>query len=194
MKIKPEILEGKRIILASKSPRRNELLKLICSSFEVIPANTDETVPDGVEPDEAAEYTAVGKAKAINEDGIIIACDTIVIVDGEILGKPKDRQSAFEMLRKLSGKTHMVISGVALKCGERSLSFSDKTFVSFYNMSDSEIEDYLDSGEPFDKAGAYGIQGLGGVFVKEIQGDYFNVVGLPVAKLRKMLCSFAAMC
>ena len=115
----------------------------------------------------------------------MIACDTVVIADGEILGKPADRADALRMLKMLSGKTHEVISGVALKYKGVERSFSQRTSVTFYEMSDSEINDYLDSGEPFDKAGAYGIQGLGGAFVERINGDFFNVVGLPVARLKK---------
>ncbi len=192
MKIKPQVLADKRIILASKSPRRKELLSLICDSFEIMPADIDETVPDGISTACSAEYTAKRKADAIEEDGVIIACDTVVIIDGEILGKPSDRQNGFDMLRKLSGREHSVISGVALRYKNASLSFSQESKVKFLPLSDEEINDYLDSGEPFDKAGGYGIQGIGGVLIESFEGDFFNIVGLPVARLRKELCTLIA--
>ena len=187
MKLKPEILNGKRVILASKSPRRKELLSLICDSFEVMPADIDESVPQNVAAEEAAEYISIQKAFAIDSEDVIIACDTVVIVDGKILGKPSDRQNGFEMLSELSGKTHSVISGVCIRYKGESVSFSQKSLVTFYELSDEEINDYLDSGEPFDKAGGYGIQGLGSLLVKEFSGDFFNIVGLPVARLRRSL-------
>lgn len=187
MKLKPEILNGKRVILASKSPRRKELLSLICDSFEVMPADIDESVPQNVAAEEAAEYISIQKAFAIDSEDVIIACDTVVIVDGKILGKPSDRQNGFEMLSELSGKTHSVISGVCLRYKGESVSFSQKSLVTFYELTDEEINDYLDSGEPFDKAGGYGIQGLGSLLVKEFSGDFFNIVGLPVARLRRSL-------
>lgn len=187
MKLKPEILNGKRVILASKSPRRKELLSLICDSFEVMPADIDESVPQNVATEEAAEYISTQKAFAIDSEDVIIACDTVVIVDGKILGKPSDRQNGFEMLSELSGKTHSVISGVCIRYKGESVSFSQKSLVTFYELTDEEINDYLDSGEPFDKAGGYGIQGLGSLLVKEFSGDFFNIVGLPVARLRRSL-------
>lgn len=187
MKLKPEILNGKRVILASKSPRRKELLSLICDSFEVMPADIDESVPKNIPAEEAAEYISTQKAFAIDSEDVIIACDTVVIVDGKILGKPSDRQNGFEMLSELSGKTHSVISGVCIRYKGESVSFSQKSLVTFYELTDEEINDYLDSGEPFDKAGGYGIQGLGSLLVKEFSGDFFNIVGLPVARLRRSL-------
>ncbi len=187
MKLKPEILKEKRIILASKSPRRKELMSLICDSFEIMPADIDESVPDGVTADESAEFIAVKKAFAIDSEDVIIACDTVVIIDDMILGKPKDRADGFKMLSMLSGKTHSVISGVCIRYKGKSLSFSQKSLVSFYDLSADEINDYLDSGEPFDKAGGYGIQGLGSLLVREFQGDFFNIVGLPIARLRRCL-------
>lgn len=187
MKLKPEILMGKRVILASKSPRRKELLSLICDSFEVMPADIDESVPQGVSADDAAEYISTKKAFAIDSEDVIIACDTVVIVDGKILGKPSDRQNGFEMLSELSGKTHSVISGVCIRYKGESVSFSQKSLVTFYELTGEEIDDYLDSGEPFDKAGGYGIQGLGSLLVKEFSGDFFNIVGLPVTRLRHEL-------
>lgn len=187
MKIKPEELRDKRIILASKSPRRKELLSLICDSFEIMPADIDETVPCEIGTACAAEYTAKRKAEAIAADGVVIACDTVVIIDGEILGKPTDRQNGFDMLKKLSGREHSVVSGVALRYKNVFSGFSQESKVKFLPLSDEEINDYLDSGEPFDKAGGYGIQGIGGVLIDSFEGDFFNIVGLPVARLRKEL-------
>lgn len=185
------MLNNINIILASASPRRQELLKLIADNFEVRPADIDETVPDGTNPFEAAEIIAVKKAQAIkDESALIIACDTVVIIDGVILGKPKSAENAFEMLSMLSGKTHSVVTGVCLCCKGKSLSFSEKTDVEFYPLSDSEISEYISTGEPFDKAGGYGIQGFGGVLAKGINGDFNNVVGLPVSRLKREIERF----
>lgn len=185
-------LKGMRVILASQSPRRKELLGLICKCFDIMPPDIDEAVPKGLSAAEAAVYTAERKAEEVfrltgGEPALIIACDTVVSIDGEILGKPYDRTDGFCMLKKLSGRTHEVISGVSLIFGKRSVSFAQTTCVTFYEISDDEINAYLDSGEPFDKAGAYGIQGMGGVFAERIDGDFFNVVGLPVARLKREL-------
>lgn len=192
MAICAEIFDGIKVVLASQSPRRKELLGMICDRFEVCPADIDETAPEHISADGTAEYIAKRKAAAIERgrsDTLIIACDTVVISGGEILGKPVDRSDAFRMLRLLSGRQHKVISGVAMRYKGMERSFSQTTLVTFYDMTDGEINAYLDSGEPFDKAGAYGIQGLGGVFVKGIEGDYFNVVGLPVARLKRELAA-----
>lgn len=187
MKLIPDILKEKKVILASKSPRRKELLSLICKDFEIMPADIDESVPSEIEREYAAEYIAKRKCEAICENGIVIACDTIVLVGEEILGKPKSYEDGFSMLNKLSGKEHSVISGVAISYGGKMISFSQKSKVRFFELSDEEICDYLDSGEPFDKAGGYGIQGLGALLVESFDGDFFNIVGLPVARLRKEL-------
>lgn len=178
------------VILASASPRRQELLKYAVKDFEVIPANADETLPDNIAAENSAEYLAVLKAKAVaaeHEFDTVIGCDTVVILDGEIMGKPQNINHAREMLKKLSGRTHKVITGVCICSRGKSLSFSQCTEVEFYELSDRDIEDYINTGDPMDKAGAYGIQSEGCVLVKEIHGDFFNVVGLPVAKLRRVL-------
>lgn len=179
------------IILASASPRRQELLKLITEDFAVIPSDIDEIVPNEVAPEKSPEYLAVKKARHIFENGhindIVIGCDTGVFIDGEMLGKPKDKRNAEEMLMKLSGRRHKVITGCCI-CKNGSInSFSQTTEVEFYSLSEDEIESYIATGEPMDKAGAYGIQGRGALLVKGINGDYFNVVGLPVARLNKEL-------
>lgn len=188
MKTGADMFENIKVVLASQSPRRKELLCMICKDFEVMPADIDETLPEGVSAEEAAEYTAKRKAAATECcDALVIACDTIVVAGDEILGKPADRQDGKRMLELLSGRTHKVISGVAIRYKNKERSFSQTTEVTFYEMSEEDINDYLDSGEPFDKAGAYGIQGLGGVYVEGIRGDFFNVVGLPVARLKREL-------
>lgn len=178
------------IILASASPRRKELLQLITDEFEVYPSDCDECLPDGMAITEFPEYIAREKAIAVSHKfphGTVIGADTGVFSCGEILGKPANEENARDMLKSLSGKTHTVITGCAVVKNGICLSFSQETEVEFYPLTEKEIDDYLLTGEPFDKAGAYGIQGKGGLFVKRINGDYFNVVGLPIAKLKRFL-------
>ncbi|WP_124098074.1 Maf family protein [Ruminococcus sp. Marseille-P6503] len=187
------LLEGKKVILASQSPRRKELFKLICQDFEVCPALGEEKIPDGIQPEYAAETIAAEKCREAaqrRQADVIVACDTVVLLDGEIMGKPADPADAARMLGKLSGRTHRVISGTAFMCGGRLRSFSEITEVTFRNLTDQDIADYIETGEPFDKAGAYGIQGTGALLVSGISGDYFNVVGLPVSKLASLLERF----
>lgn len=184
-----------KTILASASPRRQELIRLVCPSCKCIPADIDEVPPDGELPVRCAEYIAKMKAEAVSKthpDDIVIGCDTTVIVDDIILGKPEDASDAIKMLTLLSGKTHMVVTGVSIRCGENEESFSDITEVEFYPLNDEEILDYAQSGEPMDKAGGYGIQGKGSLLVKRINGDFYNVVGLPVARLKRELDAFTA--
>lgn len=181
------------LILASASPRRQELLKRITEDFTVNPVDADETLPVGIPVEIAAVYLADVKAKAAAEqfpEDIVIGCDTIVVLEDEIMGKPSDRAQAKQMLQKLSGQTHKVMTGTALYCGKKSTVFTSETRVTFYGLTDAEIERYLDTGEPFDKAGAYGIQGFGCLLVRSIEGDYNNVVGLPVAALARALAQF----
>ena len=179
------------IILASKSPRRQELLKLITDDFEIKTADVDETLPQGINPADAVLYLSAIKARpfAGQSDDIIIGADTVVALDGMILGKPADREDAKNMLRALSGKTHSVFTGVTLIKGATERSFFVESKVKFYALSEQEIADYAASGECDDKAGAYGIQGKGSLLVEQIEGDYFNIVGLPVAKLYRELKS-----
>ena len=179
------------IILASGSPRRQELLKLLYCDFEVIPADIDENVPDTCDVYNVAETLAVKKAMAIkNESSLVIGCDTVVISDNNILGKPENSQQAFKMLSSLSGKSHHVVTGVCLCYNGKSYSFKEITKVEFYPLTDEEISAYIMTGECKDKAGAYGIQGLGSLFVKGIEGDFYNVVGLPVSRLRHEIKRF----
>ena len=181
------------LILASGSPRRQELLKLVTEDFAVCPVDVDETLPEGMPVEMAAAFLADKKAAAgaaLYPDTIVLGCDTIVLLGDEIMGKPKDRDDAFRMLRALSGETHSVLTGVSLYLGKQTTVFTAETMVTFYPLSDAEIEAYLETGEPFDKAGAYGIQGKGSLLVQGIEGDYFNVVGLPVAALSRHLAAF----
>lgn len=174
------------IILASASPRRRELLSVITEDFEVIPSSIEEIVPNDISLSQTAEYLAKIKAVDIaakHKDVVVIGADTCVIAEDEILGKPKDRADAFRMIKLLSGKTHSVITGCAVVYKGITNSFSVETKVEFYNLSDTEIEEYVNSSEPYDKAGAYAIQGKASLFVKKIVGSYFNVVGLPIAEL-----------
>lgn len=182
-----------KIILASASPRRQELLKYIVPEFEIIPADVDETLPEGTVSEKAAEFLASKKAKHIAKqypDSVVIGSDTVVIIDGIILGKPADKSDAERMLKLLSGRTHKVITGVCIAYGEKTDSFSCETKVTFYPLTDKEILDYIATGEPMDKAGAYGIQGYGSVLAEGIEGDFFNVMGLPVAMLKRRLEKF----
>jgi septum formation protein len=175
------------IILASASPRRKELLSQICD-FEVKASQCDENC-DISDPCELVCELSRRKARAVaeNDGNIVIGADTVVAIEGSILGKPRSEQEAKDMLKSLSGKTHSVFTGVTVIRGDEEYTFAEKTDVTFYELSDHMIDRYVASGEPMDKAGAYGIQGKGCVLVKGICGDYFNVVGLPVAHLYRVL-------
>ena len=182
-----------KIILASASPRRKELLETAGAEFEIIVADVDETVPEGTKSEDAAVMTAEKKALAVAEnhkDSIVIGADTIVVADGRILGKPADKADACRMLSVLSGVEHKVITGVCLACEDKKITFAQVSKVKFYDLTDEEINAYVETGEPMDKAGAYGIQGKGCVLVEKIEGDYFNIVGLPVARVMKELRGF----
>lgn len=186
-------MKEKKIILASKSPRRKELLSEMGITFDIYSKEIEEHLDPDVEPARAVEKLAEEKAQAVFDeclDAIVIGADTVVCVDYEILGKPKDREDARRMLEKLSGSTHQVIGGVALLSKEKRIVFSCVTTVHFYELSEEQILAYIDSNEPMDKAGAYGIQGLGKQFVEGIEGDYFNVVGLPVSRVLRALKEF----
>lgn len=182
-----------KLILASGSPRRKELLGKLDIPFEVIVSECDETLPDGIPADAAAELLAVRKAAAVakeHPDAVVIGADTTVLLGDEILGKPADEADCRRMLYALSGKIHKVITGVAIFWNGHSASFSDETGVQFYSLSDAEIDAYASSAEPYDKAGAYGIQGKGALLVAGITGDYYNVMGLPIARLARQLRDF----
>ena len=179
-----------KLILASNSPRRKELLETAGLSFEICVKDVDETVPDGTAPIEAAKMTAAKKALATAEshkNDIVIGADTIVVANGKILGKPKDEVDAKSMLRMLSGIEHEVITGVCIIRNGKPEAFAQISKVKFYDLTDEEISAYVATKEPMDKAGAYGIQGLGCRLVERIEGDYFNIVGLPVAEVCRRL-------
>jgi septum formation protein len=176
------------VILASASPRRRELLSLVGIEHEVRPANIDETYLAGEAPREHAERLAREKAVAIEvPEAITIGSDTIVVVDGRVLGKPRDREHAAEMLRQLSGRSHVVMTGVAAKWQGKLVSGLEEVGVTFRPLRDDEIDRYIDTGEPMDKAGAYGIQGFGATIVERVDGDYFAVMGLPLNRLARLL-------
>ena len=184
-----------KLYLASKSPRRYELLQMITPDFTVISSEFDESSVPTTDPETYVKELAYGKAAhtapQFSSDGIVIGCDTIVVSpQDEIFGKPKDPNDAAAMLRILSGATHSVITGVCLYTAEKQMTFSVKSLVTFYPLSEEEIKEYLACGEYADKAGAYGIQGKGGLFCEKIEGDYFNIVGLPVAALSRALKCF----
>lgn len=176
------------IILASKSPRRKELLSLITENFVIQTADTDETLPDGITPAKAVEYLSAIKAEPFN-NGVdtVIGADTVVAIDNTILGKPKNRTDAFNMMKMLSGKYHSVFTGVTVIKPDGVSTFSVETRVKFFDLTDGEINSYIDTDEPYDKAGGYGIQGKGSLLVEKIEGDYFNVVGLPISRLKRVL-------
>ncbi len=182
-----------RFILASNSPRRKELLGNCGYSFEVKPSDCDESINEKLTPQEAVKELSRRKAMAVLRDyadAVVLGCDTVVAVDGEILGKPADREDAFRMLMSLSGKTHTVVSGVCIADGKRCECFENTTEVEFYALSAQTVNSYLDTLEYSDKAGGYGIQGYGSVLVKGIKGDYFSVMGLPVSQCAAVLASF----
>lgn len=192
--VKMKNLNELKVILASASPRRKELLSLIFNSYDICPADCDETLPNGIKAKEAVEYLSLIKNKAALEscgkDYLIVSADTVVAVDDEILGKPENKEDARRMISLLSGKTHQVYTGVTLSFNGNFKTFSEKTDVVFYNLTEEEIENYISTDEPYDKAGAYGIQGKAGLLVKSVNGDYYNVVGLPVARLKREILSF----
>lgn len=177
-----------RVILASESPRRRQMLSELGIPFEAHAAQIDETVGQRDDPARLARSLALDKARAsVSPGALVIGMDTLVIAGGKILGKPADPAEAVRMLRRLSGKTHEVVTGVALLFGKRSVTGSATTRVSFRKLSATEIQWYVRTGEPMDKAGAYGIQGLGRVFITGIEGCYFNVVGFPVDCFQRLL-------
>ena len=188
------MLEKYHIILASNSPRRKELLKGLGIDFEVrVIPDIDESYPAGIPPDEVPCYIARKKSKAYNikNNELIITADTVVILDNVIIEKPDDREDAIQMLHKLSGQSHQVITGVVISTLDKNISFSVKSTVSFAILTDQEITYYVDTFQPYDKAGAYGIQEwIGYIGVQEINGSFYNVMGLPVQKLYQELKQF----
>lgn len=182
-----------QLILASGSPRRKELLSLFRIPFTVIPADVDETMDPANAPcDEVARLSAK-KARAVKRepDDVVIAADTIVVCEGKVLGKPKSEENAYHMLSLLSGRDHQVMTGCTVLRGEKCETFTEVTDLHFRTLSEREIRAYIASGEPMDKAGAYGIQGGAALFCRRMEGDYYNVMGLPVCRLWQTLQSIA---
>ena len=184
-----------KIVLASKSPRRHELLAGLDIPFEVVIHEVDEIFPEGMPMEEIPVYLAKLKAEPfvaeVDDKTVVITADTIVWIDGEVLNKPYDYEHAFEMLRKLSGKKHVVVTGVCLTSKEKQVAFSDSTDVYFKVLTDNEIDYYLANYHPYDKAGSYGVQEwIGYIAINRIEGSYFNVMGLPVQRLYEELLKF----
>ena len=184
------------IILASKSPRRQELLRGMGVEFSIMTKETDETFPPEMPLDEVPKYLSLQKSLAFNDDELpadylLITSDTVVICEGEILGKPKDRGDAERMLQLLSGKTHHVVTGVTVRSAEKTESFAVRSNVTFAQLDDEEIDYYIEHCKPFDKAGAYGIQEwIGYVGISGLEGSFYNVMGLPTRRLYECLRTF----
>ena len=182
------------IILASKSPRRQELLARLGLDFTVMTEDIDETMDPGLPLEREIVRVSEAKARAVqdrvNPGDLVISADTVVCVDGKRLGKPADEEDAKRMLRLLSGRTHTVVSGLCVLRDERCETASVSTAIHFRPLSEREIDAYVASGEPMDKAGAYGIQGLAAIFVDRLDGDYYNVMGLPLCALSELLNRF----
>lgn len=182
-----------KIVLASSSPRRKQLLEWAEVDFEILVEPTDETYPQGLTPEEVAVHIAKEKAAAVRNktEKTIIAADTIVVLGNEIIGKPKDREDAVAILRKLSGAHHKVITGIVISNGDNEISFADVTDVEFHPLTEEQLIFYVDKYKPYDKAGAYAIQEwIGVIGIKCINGDFYNVMGLPVSRVVQALESF----
>ncbi len=185
-----------KLILASKSPRRREILESLDLTFDIVTADTDESC-SLVDPSDYVKALAIRKGEAVRElllaegrdlsDTLIVASDTVVAAAGKILGKPHDRADAERMLRLLSGKSHAVISGIAVLSADKTVAEAEATEVLFDRIEEAELSRYLDSDEPYDKAGAYAIQGFASLWISGILGDYFNVVGFPTHRFRRLL-------
>lgn len=179
----------RKVVLASSSPRRTNLLELIGIKHDVRPADVDESMQAGENPSEYAERLAREKAEAIAGDGteVVIGADTVVVIDGRVLGKPVNDQQAAAMLESLGGRTHTVVTAVAVVVDGRTSSGVEEVVVTFRRLTSDEIKSYVATGEPMDKAGAYGIQGFGATIVERIEGDYFAVMGLPLVRMVRLL-------
>lgn len=190
-------LKNKKIVLASGSPRRKDLLNMLGLKFDISVSDTDESIPPNQDPKEAVKEIAKRKSQAVfnimddSSNSIVIGADTIVVSNDKILGKPKSKENAFEILKFLSGKNHQVLTGVAMSMSvdntNKCITGVELSQVKFRNLYDQEIYSYIETGEPMDKAGAYALQGIGSVFVEKINGCYTNVIGLPVPMTVSML-------
>ena len=176
----------KKFILASSSPRRKDLLKYLQIDFEIDSSDIEEIIDDNLSNEDVVMSLAYQKAKDVSlrhKDKYVLGFDTLVILDGKPLGKPKDRDEAFQMLSRLSNRKHLVLTGVAIVINDEYETFYDHAEVIFNEMTEEEINEYLDTNEPFDKAGSYGIQGYGAKYIRYIKGDYYSVMGMPIQKL-----------
>ena len=185
----------KRIILASSSPRRKEILEITGLVFEVIPSNYEENMNNDIPPVELAKELSKGKAEEVamkHDNAIVIGADTFIALGNEVLGKPQNESDAIAMLQRLSGNSHSVITGLTIidSSSDKTISEAVETKVYFKKLSNAEIQAYVSSGEPMGKAGSYAIQGLGSIFIEKIEGDYFNVKGLPLSNLVEKLKKF----
>ena len=182
-----------KLILASQSPRRKALLEMLRIPFTVCVADADETMDPEKPPYEEVARVSLLKAQAIcpAEDAVVVAADTIVVCEGRVLGKPRDARDAAEMLTLLSGNDHQVMTGLCVLRGDKKIVCTEVTDIHFRPLSPEEIVRYVETGEPMDKAGAYGIQGGGALFAQSIHGDYYNVVGLPLCRLGQILKEIA---
>lgn len=181
-----------KIVLASGSPRRKEILENMNLKFDIIKSEIEETTLENESPEDLVKRLSYEKAHDIatrNRDSIVIGADTVVVLDNNVLGKPKDKEDAFNMLKKMSGREHDVITGISILCLDSKKEIIDfcVSKVKFKNLSDEDIYSYIATGECMDKAGAYGIQGLGGILVEYIKGDYFNIVGFPISSASEIL-------
>ena len=184
------------IILASASPRRHEILSQAGVDFKVIPSNFDESSLECTNIDDYSKALSYHKAKDVFKDhqtDTVIASDTIVVIDNEILGKPKNKEDAFRMLKSLQGRKHVVITSVCIMHKDKIDTFLSKSYVTFYKMSNDEINEYIETNEPMDKAGAYAIQGKAAKYIRSINGDYYTIVGLPIGKVIKSLKKLKAL-
>ena len=177
-----------KIVLASASPRRREILSMVVKDFDVRISNAEETYEKDTPLDQIPRILAEKKAEGVpmSDDEFIIGCDTVVICDGELMGKPKNREDAVRMLGAFSGAEHLVVSGICVRTGDKIYSESVTSKVYMRKLSQKEIEKYIDADEPYDKAGAYGIQEMAGAFVSSIEGDFYNIVGLPLCRLTQI--------
>lgn len=178
-----------KIVLASKSPRRKELLSLVCEDFEIRVSDADESYDGNTPLCDVPRILAERKALAVSmaDDEVIIGCDTVVLIDDQLLGKPKTKENAVKMLTEMSGKAHLVISGISVRTKDKVYSEAVTSYVYMREVSDREIKYYVEKWNPVDKAGAYGIQEMAGSFVSRIEGDFYNIVGLPLCRLVEIL-------
>lgn len=184
------------LILASQSPRRRELLGRLGLPFTAVSADIDETMTPGIDPVLEVARLSREKAQAVaaGPQDVVLAADTVVILDGEVLGKPHTPEKAKEMLRRLSGRAHLVVTGYTVLKDGKAITETEESRIFFRELLPREIDAYVESGEPLDKAGAYGIQGRGALLVEKIHGDFFNVMGLPVLRLSRMLLPLGVHC